>query len=111
MKPVSPKPRPALWQELVQYWVQHPEAQDTLEGIAEWWLLEHRIQQATADLKAALQGLVREGFVSEHLQPDGRVSYGLNLVRRAELMGLSCSQGTRHPRRGGAGRRVAGAGH
>jgi len=30
-------------QEILEYLRKHPEASDTLEGIAEWWLLNQRI--------------------------------------------------------------------
>ena len=49
--------------ELLNYWLQHPDAQGTVEAIVEWWLLEHRIQQAIGEVRGTLAELVARDLV------------------------------------------------
>ena len=51
--------------EVLAYLVEHPDAQDTLEGILEWWLLERQIKFQTARVKEVLSELVAKGLDSE----------------------------------------------
>lgn len=75
---MDPTGRP-LANEVLAYLVEHPQAQDTLEGIVEWWLLEQRIREAVADVEAALNELVAKGFLVARQCGDGRTYYRLNL--------------------------------
>ena len=47
----------SLAYEILKYLVRHPQAQDTVEGIVEWWLMEQRIVNASAEVKVALAEL------------------------------------------------------
>ncbi|MET0622920.1 MAG: hypothetical protein ABW250_08070 [Pyrinomonadaceae bacterium] len=67
---------------------EHADAQDTLEGIMHWWLLEREIKFWTAEVREALAGLVREGLVIEHPGPDARTHYGLNRQKTREIRAL-----------------------
>lgn len=60
---------------ILDYLRRNPEAQDTLEGIVEWWLPEQPRNPPTATIKEALDKLVGAGLISEHKGQDGRVSY------------------------------------
>ena len=60
------------------YLARHPDAQDTIEGIAEWWLLEQRIVRAIAEVKAALAELVAKNLIVERKDKTGRSYYRLN---------------------------------
>lgn len=51
--------------EIIAYLADHPDAQDTLEGIAEWWLLERKIMGQTKLIREALAELVNDGFIVE----------------------------------------------
>jgi hypothetical protein len=64
--------------EILIYLSEHPSAQDTLEGIVQWWLLEQEIQRWTTKVQAALADLVSQGFVLEHTGRDERTHYRLN---------------------------------
>src|SRR5262245_39788913 len=44
--------------EILAYLVHHPKAQDTFEGIVEWWLLERYIERQRAAVEAAMEELV-----------------------------------------------------
>jgi hypothetical protein len=68
-------PRYAAVQALTAYWLAHPHASDTLEGICQWW-------KSVAPLPAplveqALQWLVEHGVVVAHRAADGRLRYRL----------------------------------
>ena len=52
-----------LGNNILAYLVDHPKAQDTLEGIVEWWLLEQKITYETARVKEALSELVNRGMI------------------------------------------------
>jgi hypothetical protein len=71
--------------EILAYLVKHPEAQDTLEGITEWWLLEQRIRYAVAEVDGALNKLVADGLLVIRQCADGRTYYGLNRAKEREI--------------------------
>jgi hypothetical protein len=71
--------------EILGYLVQHPEAQDTMEGIVEWWLLEQRISCAVADVETALSTLVDKDFLAVGQRRDGRAYYQLNRAKEREI--------------------------
>ena len=64
--------------EILCYLTEHPMAQDTLEGIVEWWLLEQEIQRRTTKVQAALAHLIDQGLVLERTGRDERKHYRLN---------------------------------
>jgi hypothetical protein len=74
-----------MTQQLLDYWIQHPEAQSTVEAIVEWWLLEQRIQKAAEEVRPLLAELVAKEFVLERRQADGRICYRLNRDKEAEV--------------------------
>jgi hypothetical protein len=71
--------------EILAYLVKHPEAQDTLEGITEWWLLEQRIRSAVAEVDGALRNLVADDLLVKRECADGRTYYGLNRAKEREI--------------------------
>ena len=52
--------------EILAYLAEHPDAQDTLEGIVQWWLLERKIRYQTNIVKEILDDLVLQGLVRKH---------------------------------------------
>jgi hypothetical protein len=71
--------------EILVYLTEHPGAQDTLEGIVEWWLLEQEIKRRTAMVKDALTELIARELMLERKGRDGRMHYRLNRHKRAEI--------------------------
>ncbi len=67
--------RYAAVQKLTAYWLVHPQASDTLQGICQWWLGDASI--AATQVEPALQWLVGSGVVVAHQAVDGRVRYRL----------------------------------
>jgi hypothetical protein len=81
--------------QILAYLSAHRDAQDTVVGIAEWWLLEQRIRHVIAEVKKALAELVDHGLALQGTGRNGRVRYRLNPRKRAavdRLLGELSSQ-------------------
>lgn len=74
--------------EVLAYLVEHPDAQDTLEGIMEWWWLEQQIKRWVAQVRTALAELVARGLVLEREGGDGQIHYRVNRQRLDEIRAL-----------------------
>jgi hypothetical protein len=74
--------------EILAYLAEHPDAQDTLEGIVEWWLLERRIINQTVAVKKILSGLVERGLLVERSGRDARSHYRVNPRKAKEIKQL-----------------------
>lgn len=77
--------------EILGYLLDHPQAMDTLDGIATWWVLEQHVQRGIDDVEAALSELVDAGLLIR-LNDDRSASgaslpvlYRLNHERLAEI--------------------------
>ena len=64
--------------EILRYLETYPQAQDTVEGITEWWLLEQRIVNTLQQVQASVDELVAQNRLVVRRGLDGRVSYRLN---------------------------------
>jgi hypothetical protein len=62
-------------QLVMAYLEAHPQACDTIEGIARWWLMSQQINDATFAVKRALEELKKRGYVREERKADGRIFY------------------------------------
>ncbi|MGH9764634.1 MAG: hypothetical protein ACREAC_27680 [Blastocatellia bacterium] len=74
--------------DILSYLERNPSAEDTIEGIVQWWLLEQKIQQETAKVKEALADLVTRGLVVERHSGDNRVHYGMNRLKHNDIESL-----------------------
>jgi len=61
-----------MTQAILGYLAEHPHAMDTLEGIAEWWLVRHHIRVSVTMLARVLQRLTESGAVEEFGSGDNR---------------------------------------
>jgi len=61
--------------EITRYLVAHPDAADTFDGIARWWITRIRLEEAMQQVRQALDGLVKEGRVVVEKLPDGSSLY------------------------------------
>ncbi len=75
---------PRLAINILLYLIQHPLAEDTIEGIVEWWVLKQSVDQRVSAVKKALAQLVATGLVLESRRKDGKVYYHLNQSTMAE---------------------------
>jgi hypothetical protein len=71
--------------EILAYLAENPKAQDTLEGIVEWWLLERQIKFQTAKVKEVLSELVANGFILEHQGMNSKTHYRINQSKCSEI--------------------------
>lgn len=67
--------------DVMAYLAGHPDAQDTLEGIAEWWLLEQRIKHEIGAVREALTNLVRAGSIQK-VNRKNMLHYRLNTKKK-----------------------------
>jgi len=74
--------------EILAYLDKHPEAQDTLEGIVDWWLLEQHIERQIEGVREALRELVSQGLVVENKGKNTRIHYRLNRRRARAIRAL-----------------------
>jgi predicted transcriptional regulator len=79
--------------EILAYLSRNPSAQDTIEGIVEWWLLAQHIERQIAKVQSALTDLVQRGLILEKKNADSRIYYCLNRGREkeiAEILNQAC---------------------
>lgn len=78
--PADPNAR-GLPAEILAYWVRHPEAQDTAEGIALWWVPA----AAISAVEEAVESLAQAGWIDVRVGKDGNHHYRLNRDRIPEI--------------------------
>lgn len=74
--------------EILGYLTDHPHSGDTLEGIAQWWLLERKIKHQVANVREALAELVAKGWVLEYKGSDSRIHYRINRRKQGQIQTL-----------------------
>lgn len=77
----DPSSLPELEREILGYLLRNPSGEDSIEGIAEWWLLEQRIMQARQEVRQALVALQKRGYVESRTVRGGVTVYRLNRDR------------------------------
>jgi len=70
---------------ILQYLLEHPDAKDTLEGIAQWWLLKRYHEQRVVDVQRAVNGLLAKDLIVETRREGSPPHYGINHHREAEI--------------------------
>ena len=65
----------ALSRKILNYLEKHPEAGDTLKGIAGWWLEQQRIEQLVEDVAEALELLIKQGSIRVYQSGQGTTVY------------------------------------
>lgn len=84
----SPAETPDVTLQILAYLLDNPAAQDTLEGIVQWWLLASNIKHNIGKVKESLNRLIDQGFVIELGGKDQRTHYRLNRAKLAEIKAL-----------------------
>lgn len=64
-----------LRDEILKYLGAHPQAADTVEGIANWWLPRQRYEDEVQKVQQALDELVERGLVARTTLADGTILY------------------------------------
>jgi DNA-binding transcriptional ArsR family regulator len=66
-----------LAEAILQYLAEHPDAQDTAEGIASFWVMRQKVKEEVNDVLKVLRQLTKSGQVEEVRRGD-HVLYRLN---------------------------------
>lgn len=74
--------------EILQYLIDHPNAQDTVKGIVTWWFLERTIKPRTALVEEVLEKLADDGLVIAHKGSDSQTRYKMNRKQRKKIISL-----------------------
>ena len=74
--------------EIMTYLAENPDAQDTLDGVVEWWLLEQRIKKQMREVKATLDELVENGLLVERRGKDSKTHYKINRRKYKKIQQL-----------------------
>jgi hypothetical protein len=74
-------PEPELETAVMSYLAEHPEAMDTIEGIAEWWLMRQRIRVGLEALSRVLGRLTNDGLL-EKIGEGENARYRLKMKRQ-----------------------------
>lgn len=64
--------------EILRYLRAHPQAADTAEGIARWWIKRQRLHESVARVESALNLLVGRALVESRRSPAGTTLYALH---------------------------------
>ena len=70
---------------ILAYLAKHPDAQDTIEGITDWWLLQRRIEVESSMVQQALLELTENGLILKRKGRDARIRYRLNKSKLREI--------------------------
>lgn len=70
---------------ILEYLSKHPDAHDTAEGIAEWWLIDHLVRESKSRVKEALKELVDRGWLEVRQGRDARLRYQVNRTHQDEI--------------------------
>lgn len=59
-----------MGEAIFEYLAEHPQASDTLEGIAEWWIMRQRIRVEVTKLANVLRHLAESSFLEKITEGD-----------------------------------------
>jgi hypothetical protein len=102
----SQRPDEEVAREILRYFLRHPEAADSLAGIARWRLMQESVRHSVEKTGEALRWLIDEGYMREETRLATGQIFQLNSARRKAAEEF-LRQGRRGADRRGAERRVA----
>lgn len=74
--------------KILAYLMDNPNAQDTLEGILDWWLLQQDLKRNIALVRKALDELIAKKFLLERKGNDKRKYFQVNHEKLTEIATL-----------------------
>lgn len=74
-----------LTEAVLEYLAEHPQASDTLEGIAEWWVMRQQVRAEVKTLVKVLRRLTGSGLLE-------KIGYGDQAMYH-----LKAKEGGQHP--------------
>jgi hypothetical protein len=82
--PANP-PLPSPAPEILDYLARHPDAQDTIEGILHWWVLDSCVKRWAPRIADTVANLVEQGFLEEKQSLDGQTFYHVSPIYLSTL--------------------------
>jgi hypothetical protein len=73
---------------ILEYLSKNPNAQDTLLGIAQWWLPEEHIKTNITTLKNALNELVLKELILQSKGKDSQLHYRVNKRKLRQIAAM-----------------------
>jgi Fe2+ or Zn2+ uptake regulation protein len=70
--------REQICRMILHYLRKNPDAEDTLEGIAKWWLEVEKIESSVDDVANALESLMEQGVITINKTKGGTTFYKIN---------------------------------
>ena len=83
-----PASEDSIRRDILGYLAHNPQAEDTVDGIASWWLLEEEFLRTKEMVKRVADELVTEGLLLARHTADGKTYYrarGIETDRTEEL--------------------------
>ena len=80
--------RAEIASSVLSHLVENPAAQDTFEGIVEWWLLEQRIKHDSSEVREVLTDLTARELILAYEAGDTRIHYRINQRKEKEIRAL-----------------------
>ncbi len=94
MHSLSSEVEPEIARQVLNYFVNNPQAADSLEGIARWRLLAEQLHRSLRQTDAAIAWLVEQGFLQQ-IEPVSSVRlYRLDPKHQAEAVRFLASTRT-----------------
>ncbi|WP_428243230.1 hypothetical protein [Gynuella sp.] len=75
MPDLDAQPYQSAADAILRYLAQRPEAAETVEGVAKWWLARQRYDDSVRLVQQALDYLEKQGEVEKMSITDGQVLY------------------------------------
>jgi hypothetical protein len=72
--PRLPSPAP----EILDYLARRPDAQDTIDGILHWWVLDAHIRKWAPKIAKTVAELAERGFLEQKPSSDGKIFYRIS---------------------------------
>lgn len=70
--------REQICRMILAYLRKNPDAEDTLEGIAKWWLEMEKIESSVDNVASALESLAQRGLIRTREIKGGAMLYGIS---------------------------------
>lgn len=80
--------RAEIASSVLSYLAENSAAQDTFDGIVEWWLLEQRIKHDISEVKEVLTDLTAKELILAYETGDTRIHYRINQRKEKEIRAL-----------------------
>jgi hypothetical protein len=64
-----------LARQILRYLREHPQAEDTFEGIMVWWISERAIKLWLPEARKSIATLVSQGYLAKSSGADGQIFY------------------------------------